>query len=72
MKFGMAKLPQSFYKDTEKNFKRKKSNKELSLIDDRKVMQIFVTIENFFFTFQIKCRCIRWGHGEPWPPILVY
>ena len=24
MKFGIAKLPQSFYKDTEKKFKRKK------------------------------------------------
>ena len=38
MKFGRAKLPKTFYKNTEKKFKCKKNtNKELSLIEDRKV-----------------------------------
>ena len=68
MKFGIAKLPQSFYKDTEKKFKRKKNNKELSLIEDRKAKQIFVTKEeNSFFTLQIHCRRYR-GPREPCPP----
>ena len=68
MKFDIAKLPQSFYKDTEKKFKRKKNNTELSLIEDRKAKQIFVTKEeNSFFTLQIHCRRYRGPRG-PCPP----
>ena len=38
MEFGIAKLPKTFYKNTEKNFKREKSyNKELRSFKDRKV-----------------------------------
>ena len=52
MKYGIAKLSQSFYKDTEKNFKRKKkyNDKELSSIEDRKAKQIFVTKEENSFS----------------------
>ena len=44
MKFGTAKLPKTFYKNTEKKFKhsqKKKNNKELSLIENRKVTTNF-------------------------------
>ena len=38
MKFGIAKLPNTFCKTTKKKLKRKKNNnKELSSIEDRKV-----------------------------------
>ena len=37
MKFGIAKLPNTSYRNTEKKFKRKKKySKELSSIEDKK------------------------------------
>ena len=62
MKFGIAKLPQTFYKDTENKFKRKKkqNNKELSLIEDRKAKQIFVTKEAILFSL---CKFIAVAIG---------
>ena len=42
MKFGIAELPKAFYKNSEKNFERKKSNnKELSSFENRKVNAYF-------------------------------
>ena len=72
MKFGIAKLAQSFYKDTEKKFNppppKKKKYKELSLIEDRKAKQIFVTKEKkSFLTLQIQCRRY-YGPRGPCPP----
>ena len=47
MKFGIAKLPKMSY-NTKKIFKlpqKHKNNKELGPIEDRKVKQIFATME---------------------------
>ena len=69
MKFGIAKLPQSFYKDTEKNFKRKKSNKELSLIDDRKVnANLCHDRKNFFSLFKLSAVAFGGATGNLGPP----
>ena len=59
MKFGIAKLPKTFYKNTEKKFKRKKNNsKELSSIKDRKVNTNFCYGgRKSFITWQIQWRC---------------
>ena len=71
MKLGIAKLPQSFYKATEKNFKCKKNNKELSSIEDRKAKQIFVTNEENSFSL-CKFNAVAIGGQESLAPILVY
>ena len=59
MKLGIAKLPKTFYKNTKKNFKRQKNNKELfSSFKDRKVNANFCYGERkSFVTWQIQCRC---------------
>ena len=70
MKFGIAKLAQSFYTSTEKslNAKKKQKHQELSSIEDRKAKQIFVTKEkNCFLTLQIQCRRYHGPRG-PCPP----
>ena len=36
MKFGIAKLTKTFYKNTEKKFKRKKQQQRIKLIRERK------------------------------------
>ena len=69
MKFGIAKLPRSFYKDTEKN--AKKNNKELSLIEDRKAKQIFVTKEENSFSL-CEFNAVAIGGQESLAPILIY
>ena len=71
MKFGIAKLPQSFYKDTEKTLNAKKNNKELSSIEDRKAKQIFVTKEENSFSL-CKFSAVTIGAKRALPPILVY
>ena len=70
MKFGIAKLPQSFYTSTEKKFKckKKQKHKELSSIENRKAKQIFATKEkNSFLTLQTQCRRYHGPRG-PCPP----
>ena len=71
MKFGVAKLLQSFYKDTEKNFKCKKNNKQLISIEDRKAKQMFVTKEENSFSL-CKFNAVAIGGQESLAPILVY
>ena len=57
MEFGMAKLPKTFYKNTEKWFK---SKKKLSSIKDRKVnTSIHYNGRKSFVTRQIQCRHTR-------------
>ena len=68
MKFGIGKLPQSFYRDTEKNFKRKKSSKELSPIDDRKVNANLCHNSKIFFHFSNSVPLLSAGPGGPRPP----
>ena len=65
MKFGIAKhCHNHFTKIPKKSLNAKKNNKELSLIEDRKAKQIFVTKEeNSFFTLQIHCRRYRGPRG---------
>ena len=59
MKFGSAKLPKTFTTIPHKNFKRKKnsSNKELSLIENRKVnTNLCCDGRKNFVTRKIQCR----------------
>ena len=72
MKFGITKLPQSYYyKDTEKNFERKKSNKDLSLIDDRKVNANLFHDKKIFFYFSNLVLLLPGSQGAL-APTLVY
>ena len=68
MKFGIAKLPKTFYKNTERKFKRKKSNnnnKALSSIENRKVnTNPSYDGRKSFVTWQIQCRHY-WRLGRP-------
>ena len=59
MKFGVAKLPKTFYKNAAKKFKPKKhNNKELSSIDDGKVNPNFCySGRKSFATWQVQCYC---------------
>ena len=69
MEFGIAKLPKSFYKNTEKNFKREKSNnKELRSFKDRKVnTNLCYSGRISFVTWQVQCHCCGGPRG-PYPP----
>ena len=74
MKFGIAKLAQSFYTSTKKKFKckKKQKHKELSSIEDKKAKQIFVTKEKkILFNFANSVPSLLWAKGAL-PPILVY
>ena len=64
MKFGISKLPKTFYKNTEKKFKLKQQNKqESSSIEDRKVNTNFCyDRRKSFVTGQIQC-CHCGGPG---------
>ena len=66
MKFGIVKLPKTFCKNTEKKYKRKKSNnKELSSFEDRNVNTNFCYCgRKSFVTLQAQCHCC----GEPERP----
>ena len=70
MKFGIAKLPKTCYKSTEKrlNAKKNNNNKEVSSIEDRKEHTNFCYGgRKSFFIRQIQCRYYG-GPGGPYPP----
>ena len=68
MKFGIAKLPKTFYKNTKKKLRRKKNNKELASFEDRNINTNFCySGRKSFGTWQVQCHCYR-GPGGPYPP----
>ena len=69
MKFGIANLPKTFYKNTEKKLTRKKKyNKELSSFEHRNVNTNFCySGRKSFVIWQVQ-RHYYGGPGGPYPP----
>ena len=66
MKFGTAKLPKTFYKNTKKKFKRKK--KKISSFGDGNVTTNFCNSgRKSYVIWLVQCRCY-WEPGRPYPP----